>query len=249
MGLPEAYFPEYNMVYRMMRNTREKYDLYQAIPESTLREIKTLGSVGQRHLVTVQRNNNEDLTFEISFCAILIGSRPDLSFLSNIKGQQSINLVNNNNSSTIINSNSNNNNNNSVSASEIVTENFIIRNLRRLKFFCKKCRHLNLCFGNRNLLNSLIEQDSKKESSSCECEEFLLNESRKQFFDDSGIGFGDDPKKPIDCKNNPISVNKFTNEILLVPGIFALGPLVGDNFVRFIAGGALSISSHLMKEK
>ena len=235
MGLPEAFFPEYNMVYRMMRNAREKYDLYQAIPESTLKEIKT-SSNGQRHLVTIQRNNQEDLIMEVSYCAILIGSRPDLSFLSNIKGQ-SINHVNNSSSDS-----------NNVSSNEIVTENFVIRSLRRLKIFCEKCRHLNLCFGNRNLLNSLITEDSKKEA--CECEEFLINDQQTQprrQIDDSGIGFGDDLKKPIDCKNNPIAVNKFTNEFLHVPGVFALGPLVGDNFVRFIGGGAISIATYLMK--
>lgn len=236
MGLPPAYFPEYNMVYRMMRNAREKYELYQAMPESTLKEIKT---VGNRHLVTIQRNNQEH-TFEVSHCAILIGSRPDLSFLSNInKGSHS---------------EQNNNNINNNNQHEIVAENFVIRGLRRLKIFCEKCRHLNLCFGNRsrncnnNLLNSLIEDTmTTKKDQQCECEEFLISESQKRQVDDSGIGHGEDAKKAIDCKNNPIAVNKFTNEFLNVPGIFALGPLVGDNFVRFIAGGALSISSYLMK--
>lgn len=242
MGLPEAYFPEYNMVYRMMRNAREKYDLYQAMPESTLKEIRTAGN---RHLVTIQRNNSEELTFEVSHCAILIGSRPDLSFLSHIaKGSHSAlnHHVNNINCS------------NNANRNETVTENFVIRSLRRLKIFCEKCRHLNLCFGNRsrngnnNLLNSLIEDATvKSKEQQCECEELLIPEAQKRQVDDSGIGYGDDPRKAIDCKNNPIAVNKFTNEFLHVPGIYALGPLVGDNFVRFIAGGALSISSYLMR--
>lgn len=235
MGLPEAYFPEYNMVYRMMRNAREKYDLYQALPESTLKEIKTLS--GQRHMVTVQQSNHEDVTFEVSICAIFIGTRPDLSFLTNIKGQ----FINQNNVKNI-------GDENNIIYSDSFNENFLIRSLRRLKIFCEKCRHLNLCFGNRYLLNSLIEQDSKKENS-YECEEFLINDFQKSQLDDSGVGFGDDPEKAIDCKNNPIAVNKFTNELLHVPDIFALGPLVGDNFVRFIFGGALSISSYLMRNK
>jgi len=50
-------------------------------------------------------------------------------------------------------------------------------------------------------------------------------------------------------KNNQIAVDKFTNEIERVPkGLFALGPLVGDNFVRFIPGGALAITAALNKE-
>lgn len=238
MGLPEAYFPEYNMVYRMMRNAREKFDFYQAMPECTLKEMKT---VGNRHLVTILRNNQEEITFEISHCAILIGSRPDLSFLSNVNKDchAALNHMNNISAS------------NNVIHSEIVTENFVIRGLRRLKIFCEKCRHLNLCFGNRsrnnnNLLNSLIEETTMaKKEQQCECEEILVPEAQSR--DDSGIGYGEDSKKPVDCKNNPIAVNKFTNEFLHVPGIFALGPLVGDNFVRFIAGGALTIASHLMR--
>lgn len=65
------------------------------------------------------------------------------------------------------------------------------------------------------------------------------------------MGLGEDPTKPIDCKNNPIAVDKYTNEVqnAPMPGLFALGPLVGDNFIRFIPGGALSITSALWKER
>ncbi|EDO63534.1 AGAP011389-PA, partial [Anopheles gambiae str. PEST] len=60
----------------------------------------------------------------------------------------------------------------------------------------------------------------------------------------SGLGLGEDPTKPIDCKNNPIEVDKYTNAVLRTahPGLYAMGPLVGDNFVRFIPGGALCIT-------
>ncbi|KAG5672298.1 hypothetical protein PVAND_002435 [Polypedilum vanderplanki] len=241
MGLPEAYFPEYNMVYRLMRNPKEKYDLYQAIPESTLKEIRTVNGC---HYVTVQKSNNEDLTFEVSYCAILIGSRPNLSFISNLPKDH--------------HNNSNNTSNNNQRLTNIVnieaqSENFAIRSLRRLKIFCDKCRHLNLCFGNRNrnnLLNSFIENAPQQKY--CECDEYAAMSPvsvRKLKVDDSGIGFGENPKKPVDCKNNPIAVNKFTNELLDHKGIFAMGPLVGDNFVRFISGGALSIASHIFSEK
>lgn len=65
----------------------------------------------------------------------------------------------------------------------------------------------------------------------------------------SAIGLGEDPTKPIDCKTNPIAVDKFTNKVLRAPaGLYAMGPLVGDNFIRFIPGGALAITSALHKE-
>lgn len=219
------------MVFNMMRNPKTKHEFYQALPESTLKEIK---SSNGKHLVTIQNLRNEECqTFEVSYCAILIGSRPDLSLLQNMNSASpSKHLV------ATINDN--------------VTENIAIRTLRRLKIFCEKCRHLNLCFGikNRNIIiNSLIDDGNVKSCTlhkACQCEALLVDKKPK--CDDRGVGFGEDPNKPIDCKNNPLAVNKFTNELLHVPGIYALGPLVGDNFVRFIAGGALSISSALFNQ-
>lgn len=65
------------------------------------------------------------------------------------------------------------------------------------------------------------------------------------------MGLGEDPTKPIDCKSNPIAVDKYSNEVqnATTPGLFAMGPLVGDNFIRFIPGGALSITSALWKQR
>lgn len=232
LGLPQTYFPEYNQVYNMMRNPRTKHEFYQALPESGLKEIK---AVNGKHFVTIQNLKNEECqTFEVSYCAILIGSRPDLSLLQNLntlsQREQTVETFNEND-----------------------TENIAVRTLRRLKIFCDKCRHLNLCFGikNRNIIiNSLIDDPNSKScdlQKTCECEFSALDKKLKG--DDRGVGFGDDPEKPIDCKNNPLAVNKFTNELLNVSGAYALGPLVGDNFVRFIAGGALSISSALYREQ
>lgn len=51
------------------------------------------------------------------------------------------------------------------------------------------------------------------------------------------------PGQAID-RNNPIDIEVFSHQSVNVPGLFALGPLAGDNFVRFIQGGALAIASH-----
>ncbi|XP_053618376.1 oxidative stress-induced growth inhibitor 1-like isoform X2 [Plodia interpunctella] len=65
----------------------------------------------------------------------------------------------------------------------------------------------------------------------------------------NGVGFGIDPKQPVDGRN-PIAIDKSTHELLNAPkGIYALGPLTADNFVRFIPGGALAIVAHIHKEK
>ncbi|XP_028405825.1 oxidative stress-induced growth inhibitor 2-like [Dendronephthya gigantea] len=58
---------------------------------------------------------------------------------------------------------------------------------------------------------------------------------------------GVDPTKDVDCRHNPIDIDPYTYECKRVKNMFAMGPLVGDNFVRFGIGGALGIASHLHK--
>ncbi|XP_033903621.3 oxidative stress-induced growth inhibitor 2-like isoform X1 [Acipenser ruthenus] len=67
------------------------------------------------------------------------------------------------------------------------------------------------------------------------------------FLQDSGRYLGIDPQQPISCRGNPVDVHPFTYESVQEPGLFAMGPLVGDNFVRFLKGGALGIASTLSK--
>lgn len=67
------------------------------------------------------------------------------------------------------------------------------------------------------------------------------------FLKEQGQYLGMDPAKPISCKQNPIDIHPYTFECTKEPGLFAMGPLVGDNFVRFLKGGALGIASCLLK--
>ena len=57
---------------------------------------------------------------------------------------------------------------------------------------------------------------------------------------------GEDSAKEVDIKENPVLVDPFTYQSE-EPGLYAMGPLVGDNFVRFILGGALGIVSGLVQ--
>lgn len=57
------------------------------------------------------------------------------------------------------------------------------------------------------------------------------------------------PDTPIDSKSNPIDIHPYTYQSLHEVGLFALGPLVGDNFVRFLRGGALGITAHLWNKR
>ncbi|XP_062255286.1 oxidative stress-induced growth inhibitor 2 [Platichthys flesus] len=67
------------------------------------------------------------------------------------------------------------------------------------------------------------------------------------FLKGQGQYLGQDPTKPISCKQNTIDIHPYTFECTKEPGLFAMGPLVGDNFVRFLKGGALGIASCLLK--
>lgn len=68
------------------------------------------------------------------------------------------------------------------------------------------------------------------------------------YLKDNGIGLGKYSDKSIDGKSNPIDVDNFTYEVTKASknGLYALGPLVGDNFVRYILGGAFAILVHIL---
>lgn len=69
------------------------------------------------------------------------------------------------------------------------------------------------------------------------------------FLPDNGRPLGIYPSEPVTCRRNPIEADPFTNKVVAAdgPGMYAMGPLVGENFVRFLKGGALAIASDLAK--
>lgn len=60
--------------------------------------------------------------------------------------------------------------------------------------------------------------------------------------------FGVKKDLPIDCKTNTLSINKLTHCVEGCDDLYAVGPLAGDNFVRFIPGGALAVLSDLYRK-
>ena len=53
---------------------------------------------------------------------------------------------------------------------------------------------------------------------------------------------------PIEAKKNPMDLDAYTFESDKYPSLYAMGPLSGDNFVRFVLGGALGITQHLQQK-
>lgn len=141
--LPSAMYPEYHHIHSLMKG-KVISDLYRPMARHQVKEI--LDHIGD-HKVVVESKKQELLsTFDISFAAIMIGSRSDLGYLP------------------------------------------------------REGRHLGIV-----------------------------------------------PQWPIDGKHNIIDIDAYSYQSTHEPQLFAMGPLVGDNFVRFGIGGALGIVSHLRK--
>ncbi|XP_066493245.1 oxidative stress-induced growth inhibitor 1 [Tiliqua scincoides] len=68
------------------------------------------------------------------------------------------------------------------------------------------------------------------------------------YLPNNGMDLAVDCDQPVSSKRNPIDVDPFTYESVHEKGLYALGPLAGDNFVRFVQGGALAIASSLLKK-
>jgi len=65
------------------------------------------------------------------------------------------------------------------------------------------------------------------------------------FLEGNGGRLTIDESKTISCRTNPLDVDLFSLESNKEPGLYAMGPLVADNFVRFAQGGALAITNQL----
>ncbi|XP_053304843.1 oxidative stress-induced growth inhibitor 1 [Spea bombifrons] len=67
------------------------------------------------------------------------------------------------------------------------------------------------------------------------------------FLPDNGTNLAVDPELPVTSKRNPLDIDPFTYECTQEKGLYAVGPLAGDYFVRFVQGGALAVASSLIK--
>ena len=59
----------------------------------------------------------------------------------------------------------------------------------------------------------------------------------------------EEPLEEFHIKNNPLDIHLHTHQCRSTKGLYALGPLVGDNFVRFISGGALAVTHGLFRDQ
>ena len=107
-------------------------------------------------------------------------------------------------------------------------------------------QHRVVEFG-RDLYVTLANDDSKQRIAVSMVTVLIGAKPDLSFLPEGGNNLGEE-SSAINCKNNPISVDPFTMETEAEPGLFAMGPLVGDTFVRFASGGALAIAGHLLQK-
>ncbi|KAG8513128.1 Oxidative stress-induced growth inhibitor 1 [Galemys pyrenaicus] len=69
------------------------------------------------------------------------------------------------------------------------------------------------------------------------------------FLPGAGASLALDPDQPLSAKRNPVDVHPFTYQSAQQEGLYAVGPLAGDNFVRFVQGGALAVASSLRRKE
>jgi len=69
------------------------------------------------------------------------------------------------------------------------------------------------------------------------------------FLQGDELNIGVIPGVAVDGKHNPVDVDPWTYQSHKHPGLYAVGPLVGDGFVRFLRGSALGVTSHLWQQR
>lgn len=58
-----------------------------------------------------------------------------------------------------------------------------------------------------------------------------------------------DSTRPVDSKANTLNVDPFTCRCTEDGNLYAVGPLIGDNFVRYVVGGCLAAASDILRRK
>ncbi|KAJ0171274.1 hypothetical protein K1T71_012824 [Dendrolimus kikuchii] len=248
---PQAY-PDYCQVYKMMCDGPSgNHKNYTPYPEHIIVDVQTLSTDLtdiEDYALTLKRVKllnlvtNETTDLDVSLICVFIGSKPNLYFLQtnfniNYDMKMDCECVK------------------PVFKRKIVEKQCFLRNhwhylksvLEQSIQTCKS-KYLNLTEINGNTESKCVNIDCNRldviscdeTKIDCECSDPYTN----------GIGYGLDANKPVDSKSNPVAIDKSTHEMLNAPkGLYALGPLTADNFVRFIPGGALALVSHMHKDR
>lgn len=172
--------------------------------------------------------SNQTVEVTVSLIAVLIGSKPDLFFLqSNLETNLDIHT----NLDTTLNTQ-------------------CIKCIKKQEEDQKQCFIKNHWHYIKNVLEQSIQICKSKYLN------YEINGNEKECimgefgrFEGDGVGWGVEMGKAVDGRGNPLAVYGDSHEARRVEGVYALGPLTADNFMRFIPGGAVAIVSHIHKQR
>lgn len=271
-----------------------KHVLYTALPDHITiddsHNEKTVSQYDEEDLQnvitpkTVQLLNtrtNKTVNLEISFCVILIGSKPDLHFLPDDFNTSFLTFDMDNESLKPDLLGKSNGRKMAAFNTDVDKQpnrtfphptdlcikcSYNARNFQERLVFLKTQWHNLKCIVGHGLQKT--RQDVKTIKDKCDVPEMAsskeslnghyrdvdkINQEKAEAYPDfqgTGIGLGIHPNKPIDSRTNPFYIDRASHELQNAPkGMYALGPLAGDNFVRFIPGGALAIVSSIWNER
>ncbi|XP_045505167.1 oxidative stress-induced growth inhibitor 1-like [Colias croceus] len=272
-------YPDYCQIYKMMCDGPSgNHPNYTPYPHHIILEVTPLpeqeqplkiaeevedNTIRLKRVKLLNLVTNKTIELTVTLIAVLIGSKPDLFFLQTNFDLNNIDMKKCKCGEKKIDENQ--------------KQCFLRNHWHYLKSVvgqsiqsCKS-RYLNYTEINGNMDTKCAEPDCNRRDTctcdtraenglavrECKCEIIPYSNSRREKSCQcqptnpysNGLGYGIDPKKPVDGRSNPVAIDKSTHEILNAPkGMYALGPLTADNFIRFIPGGALAIVSHIHRE-
>ncbi|XP_061380457.1 oxidative stress-induced growth inhibitor 1-like [Danaus plexippus] len=253
--LPPQTYPDYCQVYKMMLDGPSgNHENYTPFPEHTIIEITPVSceepslklknytedeSLHPKKVKLLNLVTNQTVEITVSLIAVLIGSKPDLFFLHTDFNPRNIQVQDC-----------------KCEKKQTQRQCFLKNHWHYIKSVLEqsiqicKSRYLSAEInGNMDTGCTLPDCNKRKEYSVVNKQITPYCQCQPTNPYSGGIGYGADPSKPVDGRSNPIAIDRSTHELLNGPkGVYALGPLTADNFIRFIPGGALAIVAQIHKE-
>lgn len=259
----------------MCDGTSGNYPLYTSYPEHVIVDVSDVDNGRLKRVKLLNLTNNDTTEVTVSLISVLIGSKPDLFFLQTNYNLSWIDIKCNKCTDETKHASKRKIEDDNQRQCFLKNHWHYLKSVLGQSIQSCKSRYLNYTEinGNNDSKCKVPDCGNRKEKCSClfklengtikttdknDCEiipysDPLENKTKCTCQNNpysDGLGFGIDPKKPVDGRANPIAIDKSTHELLNAPkGMYALGPLTGDNFVRFIPGGALAIVAQIHRER
>lgn len=103
-------------------------------------------------------------------------------------------------------------------------------------------------YSEDNRTVTLSSRDGKEVSYQVSFVVVLIGSRPDLSFLPSDFKIGTNENLVVDSKTNPINIDRLRHSVRGYKELYAMGPIAGDHFVRFLPGGALAIVADLYKK-